>query len=340
MLRRRRRFRLGWVASGTLGARRATFDALADPVRMRIANVARWIDRHTDDVANEMYRRGRQYDVVVFQKAMDDECLVEASALQARGTRVVFDANVNYYDVDGDYEVPGTEPTPDQQRQAIAMTTLADLVIADSTFLLGVVGRFNERALHVPDNVDLDLFSSVRRHEQRSPVRFVWSGVAVKAAPLLDIADALSAVPDAELVVVAERPPDVLPRLEASVPVRFEPWSLRGYANLLADSDVIVSPKRLVNRYELGHTEWKITLGMACGLPAVASPQQSYVEALEGGGGFVARGAEEWRAALTSLAEDVELRRDLGARARATVEERYATPVVARRYLAALREVL
>jgi glycosyltransferase involved in cell wall biosynthesis len=337
---RRKSFRIGWVASDTLGARRPTFATLVDPVQMRIGNVAHWIDRNTDDVETEMYRRSRRYDVVVFHKAMDDDCLAEVSALQRRGTRVVFDANVNYYEVDGDYDVPGTQPTPEQQRQAIAMTSLADLVVADSTFILSVAARFNEHVVHVPDNVDLGLFSLVRRHEDRSPVRFVWSGVAVKADPLLDIADALAKTPDAELLVVAERPPDILPRLQAAIPVRFEPWSIRRYAKLLADSDAIISPKRLVNRYELGHTEWKITLGMACGLPAVASPQQSYIEALEGGGGFVARTADDWGQAFQRLRGDVDLRRDLGARARATVEERYATPVVARRYLDALRELL
>jgi glycosyltransferase involved in cell wall biosynthesis len=340
MLRRRRRHRIGWAASDTLAARRPSFETLVDPVRMRIANVARWIDRNTEDVRNEMYRRGRRYDVVVFQKAMDDENLDEAAALQSNGTRVVFDANVNYYDVEGDYEVPGTRPSEDQQRQAIAMTSLADLVVADSTYLLGVVRRYNAHAVHVPDNVDLDVFSKVRRHEARSPVRFVWSGMSVKALPLLDVADALAAVSEAELVVVAERRPDLLDEIESAVPTRFEPWSLRGYAELLAGCDVILSPKRLVNAYELGHTEWKITLGMACGLPAVASPQQSYVEALGGGGGFIAETKEDWREALGRLARDVELRREQGACARATVEETYSTPVVARRYLDALRELL
>jgi glycosyltransferase involved in cell wall biosynthesis len=94
---------------------------------------------------------------------------------------------------------------------------------------------------------------------------------------------------------------------------------------------VIISPKRLVNGYEVGHTEWKITLGMAAGLPAAASPQRSYVEALEGGGGIVADSPQDWVAAFASL-RDPNLRGELGHRARATVEERYSTPVVARRY--------
>jgi glycosyltransferase involved in cell wall biosynthesis len=86
-----------------------------------------------------------------------------------------------------------------------------------------------------------------------------------------------------------------------------------------------------VNGYELGHTEWKITLGMAAGLPAIASPQRSYIEALEGGGGIVAASREDWVEGLEAL-RDPKRRFELGARARATVVERYSTPVVARRY--------
>ena len=188
--------------------------------------------------------------------------------------------------------------------------------------------RYNERAEWIPDNVDTSLFRPRGAHEGRG-LRLVWSGRSHKAKPLELLAEPLAAVPDAELVVVSDaRPPelDTLPRSS------FEPFSLRGYARTLRRCDAIVSPKRLVNGYELGHTEWKITLGMAAGLPAVGSPQQSYVEAIGAdGGGIVADSADEWTAAFERL-RDPEVRADLGARARRTVEEHYATPIVARRY--------
>ena len=134
-----------------------------------------------------------------------------------------------------------------------------------------------------------------------------------------------------ELVVVSDREPPELAELRAALPTSYERFDLRRYARTLRTSDVIISPKRLVNGYELGHSEWKITLGMAAGLPAVASPQRSYIEALAGGGGIVADSREDWIAALDAL-RDPDRRSELGARARATVEERYSTPVVARRY--------
>ena len=77
------------------------------------------------------------------------------------------------------------------------------------------------------------------------------------------------------------------------------------------------------------------------GLPAVASPQRSYVEAIGHlGGGMVVDGVDDWRDALQKLAADAGLRADLGEKAARTVAEVYATPVVAHRYLDFLRELL
>jgi glycosyltransferase involved in cell wall biosynthesis len=331
--------RVGWATAATLAAERATFRGLETSVAMRIANVARWLNRNTR-VRNELYRPDRRYDVVVFVKAMDERSQAEADLVRGRGGRVVFDANVNYYEIWGEYDLPGTKPTPEQQADALAMTRDAHAVVADSSYILDIVRRLNAKAAWIPDNVDTRLFRPRRRPRDRGPVRLVWSGRSHKAKPLLELRRPLSDLDGVELVVVSDREPDVIGPLREATQVTFEPFSLRGYARLLRECDVIVSPKRLVNGYELGHTEWKITLGMACGLPAVASPQRSYVEAIShGGGGIVADGPDEWREAIERLVEDPELRRELGGRARATVEARYATDVVAPRYLELLRSL-
>jgi len=325
--------RVGWVAAGTLHGSDRSFFALEHAVAMRVANTALWLNANVPALHSEIYRPDRRYDIVVFFKAMDDRCLEEAARVQAYGGKVVFDANVNYYEVWGDYEIEDTRPTEEQRRQAAAMTGAADHVVADSSYLLGIVSRFNGAATWIPDNVDMHLFSGPRARRGDSGLRLVWSGIAKKAQPLLSVADAFAGLRGAELVVVSNAEPRILPELRQAIPCRYVPWSPKRYAKVLRECDVIISPKRLVNAYELGHTEYKITLGMAAGVPAVASPQQSYVEAVTyAGGGRIADTTDEWRAALAELAADPALRADLGERARRTVEERYATPVVARRY--------
>ena len=329
--------RVGWATASTLTAERATFRGLETSVAMRVANVARWLNR-SSRIRNELYRPGRRYDVVVFAKAMDDRAQGEAERVRASGGRVVFDANVNYYEIWGEYDVPRTKPTEEQRHDAETMTRRADAVVADSTYILAIVRRFNERAAWIPDNVDLDVFRPRPSHEGRG-LRLVWSGRAQKARPLTLLREPLTALADVELVVVSDARPPELDELSAVVPVTYEPFSLRRYARILRSCDAIVSPKRLVNGYELGHSEWKITLGMAAGLPAVASPQQSYVEAIGArGGGIVADTPDEWREAFERL-RDAAVRVELGAHARETVEELYSTPVVARRYGDFLLEV-
>jgi glycosyltransferase involved in cell wall biosynthesis len=300
------------------------------PVAMRAANIGRWINRHQRGLQSELYRPSRRYDVVVFLKTMDAATQAEAARIQEAGGRVVFDANVNYYEIWGEYAVLDTRPTDEQRRNAVAMTQLADWVVADSSYLLQVVRKHTERASWIPDNVDTRLFRPARRRDTGA-LRVVWSGMAAKARPLLDVREAL-AVTGAELIVVSNDEPAELAELRHSVPVRYVHFSLRSYAQVLREANVIVSPKRLVNGYELGHTEWKITLGMAAGLAAVASPQQSYIEAISHrGGGIIAAGPGEWWVALDQL-RDARFRAELGRRARETVVERYSTPVVARQY--------
>ncbi len=327
------RLRVGWVASDTLDGWMTSFRKIPPPYSMRINNLARWMNRSSQAVHNEIYRPGRRYDAAVFFKAMGSRCREEVERVKGYGGRVVFDANVNYYEIWGEYDIEDTQPIPEQQRDAIEMTRLADWVVADSSYLLGIVRKHTDRASFIPDNVDLAVYRGIREHRERSPVRLVWSGVAKKAKPLTTIAGALAALEGVELVLVSDGAPAVLEELREAVPCRLVPFGDRRYARVLRGCDVIVSPKRLVNAYELGHTEYKITLGMAVGLPAVASPQQSYVEAIgHAGGGFVCETEKEWREALGRLVHDHALRAELGARARRTVEERYATPVVARQY--------
>src|SRR5579883_1865380 len=324
--------RVGWVVHRTLEGGPTRFRKVPPPVSMRVVNVARWINRHSARMRCEMYRPDGRYDAVVFFKTMDARSREEAERVRAYGGKVVFDANVNYYEIWGSFPIEDTRPTPQQQEEAIAMTTLADWVVADSSYILGVVRRFTDRASWIPDNVDMRRFRRPRHHRPVRPVRLVWSGVAKKAASLLEIRDALASLAGFELVVVSDAPPPSLPRLGEALPCRYVRWGERSYARLLRTMDVIVSPRSLTNSYDLGHTEYKITLGMAAGLPAVASPQQAYVEAIgDSGGGIIAADDAAWRDALLTL-RDPAVRAEMGARAREVVLARYSTPVVARQY--------
>src|SRR6185369_7524446 len=261
--------RVGWVTHDSFPGRKRRFDELEPFTRMRTGRVAEWVNANSELLHNELYRPGKAYDVVVFQKMMDARCQDEARRIRAAGGAVVFDANVNYYEIAGDYFIDGTRPTEQQRADALWMTRFADHVVADSTYLEGVIRPLNPNVTWIPDNVNLDVYRGERVHGQRNPVRLIWSGVSKKAAHLVDIGGVLAATSGIELVIVSDRRPDCLDELETKVPCCVvAPFSDQAYARELLRSDIIISPRRLCNAYELGHTEYKISLGMAVGLPA------------------------------------------------------------------------
>jgi glycosyltransferase involved in cell wall biosynthesis len=333
------RFRVGWVTYDSFPGRKRRLQDLDTFTGMRVGNVARWLNAHVPAIAHELYDPDRRYDVVVFQKMMDARCQAEAEQIKASGGKVLFDANVNYYDISGDYFIPGTQPTDLQRHDALRMTALADWVVADSSFLEQRIRPINSRVTWIPDNVNMRVYRGTRAH-RCGGLRLVWSGIGRKASHLLLIVEVLAGLRDAELVLVTDEAPSCLAELERAIRCRVVRFGDRRYARTLLDCDVIVSPKRLVNAYEMAHTEYKITLGMAVGLPAVASPQPSYVEAIGyAGGGLIADKEAEWTAALETLVADRDARQSMGDAARRTVHECYDTPVIARRYQQLLHRI-
>lgn len=327
--------KVGWITAEfpRRPSRRAVWLKSGAMVTMRYRNVALWLNRH--GFRNSFYRADENYDVVIVIKTFTDAVLGEVNRLRRKGTKVIFDANVNYYYIWGDYTDPKTQPTPELQRAAKQITRLADHVIADSEYLRDVIRDFNPRVTWIPDNVWPLLFRPAKHRARSGQLRLIWSGIAFKADELLLIKEALAAVAGLELWLVTDARPPVMDSLGGKV--RWFRYSDPYYALLLSRADAIISPRYLNNGYNLGHTEYKISLGMARCLPAIASPQPAYVTAIHAdGGGIICDSPSEWAAAFTRLRDDVGLRLEMGRAARRTVEEHYLTPVVAEK----LRQVI
>jgi glycosyltransferase involved in cell wall biosynthesis len=334
-------YSVAWIVADHLKTPFRRFEYLYNSLGMRVSQVAQWVNRYAPDCHCEMYRPDQRYDAVVFFKAMGLSEQKEARKIKDYGGKVIFDANVNYYEIWGKFDTFSNQPTIEQQKDAILVTSEADLCVGDSTKLCELARKHNLKVHWIPDNVNMNVFRFVRKHGPVQPVRLVWSGISFKADHLLLLEDVLPKLKNVELIIVSDMPPPVIKKLTPIVKCRYVPYSDRGYARLLSQCDIIISPKQLVNSYEIGHTEYKITLGMAAGLPAVASPQQSYIEAISyKGGGVIASTSAEWFAALDNLIKNHKLREDLGEKARQTVIERYSTPVVAKKYHQVIKKCL
>ncbi len=326
--------KVGWVVGDNFPDIKAyDFDKLSYSFRMRAGNIAGYLNKKNSLYENEIYNPSKKYDIVVFVKAMSCPARVEAEKIRGYGGKVVFDANVNYYDIWGDYFIPGTKPTESQREEAFFMTNFADAVVADSSYIFDIVKNINKNSFFIPDNVGRLFLNRNREDNGSGGLRLIWSGISKKFLHFKLIEKILKKIKKISLTVVSESYPDYLRTFEESISVRYIPYSDESYAEALSKNDIIVSPKILTNGYAVGHSEYKITLGMAVGLPAIASPQRSYIEAVSFlGGGFIAGNEADWQKYITYFIENRDKIDEIGRKAKETVLSKYSYDVVAREY--------
>ena len=261
----------------------------------------------------EVYRPWRRYDGLVFLKSMGKKAERLAERYRKKGKPVLFDANVNYYRIEGREHYDGMLPSREQQRAAVAMTEAASAVIADSEYIAGECLRHNNYVKWIPDNVEMEQVPAlaIRAHQTRR--RLIWCGEAVKLFELLVIEKILRmfsehidlTVITNDLSVMSRWHSDYKQRIEClldDLDVNVLPY--RGVQHLFESynmADVIISPRFVDNSYNLGHTEWKITLAMACGCIALASPVPSYEKIRNRTSGqeiVICHSSEDWKTAF------------------------------------------
>jgi glycosyltransferase involved in cell wall biosynthesis len=305
----------------------------------------------------EIYRPWRHYEAVVFLKSMGPRCMALAEKLREEGTCVVFEANVDYYTrFAGAAPLDDMSPAAEQRSHATAITQFANAVIASSRHLAEVCKAFNRRTTWVPDNVRLQMRpAKLQRqpfHEGRLQVW--WSGMAAKLFEFLAAEEAFSTLADRihlhlvtdDLEKSRQRwPVDVRERMEkflSRVPHTLHRF--RGIAHLLdlyGNGGVIVSPRFLDTPYNLAHTEWKISLGMACEMPAIASPVPSYLDLAKRSGERaveICAASEDWKHAFERILASPAQLQEAGWQAYVVVKKHYETGVVARQHVAWVAE--
>jgi len=306
----------------------------------------------------ELYRPWRRYAAVVFLKSMGKQCEAKLRQLKGLGIKTVFEANVDYYTEAAGSNLPGElAPTPHQRDTATAMATGVDAVIASSTELASVCTRYAKYAEPVPDNIPPALVpgSNPPCCVRDGVLHLWWSGIVAKLYDFLSVSGSLCAhakylhlhFVTGDFTEARQKWPAEVSRnmnkLLSRMPHTFHPF--RGIPDLLRlyskHGGVIVSPRYLDSPYNRSHTEWKLTLGLACGLPGIGSPQPSYVEAAAFSQGALQICGDEnqWKEAIENILRDPEGARYRGIKGRNAVMENYGTPRVAARHVAVLRRL-
>jgi len=323
---------------------------------MRFGWIASEVNTNPEfDLTYELYRPWRKYDALIFMKALDDRCLRLFERQRKRGGKVIYDANVNFYEEFGEYQFEGMRTGPDLKVRAEYMTRNADGVIADSPYLESVCRRYHDQVCWIPDNVDMRQIPEHNTLPPGRPLRLLWSGQAHKLFEFLAIEEVLRAHRDTiELVLVTnsldqlERcTPDIRHRTQAlleDISHQIVPFtSIQDLWSVYAQGGVCIAPRFLSNAYNLGHTEWKITLAMACGRMALCAPLSSYravSERSKGKGIRVCETLEDWSSAFDELLSgDLDWEGEESA-ARQVVESSYDTRIIARKHAEYILQLL
>ena len=318
---------------------------------MRFGWIADAVNSHAGyGMHYELYRPFRTYDMLIFVKSMNPACMELARQYSAMGKPVLLDINVNSFDPpEGNYYYDGMKPTQEQNENAIAMAKKCDGVMASSLVIEQAAGKYNPVTACIPDNVRLDAVPPDNGSSGLSGkhLRLLWSGQAVKLFDLLAIEDVLRDFrANLELVLVTSdlsamelvyepyrsRLKKLLADLNCRI-IRYE--SIPQLLNVYQEGGIVISPRFMDSPYNLGHTEWKITLGMACGRMAVCSPLRSYREVAKLSGGRGLRICEDsagWSAVFDAmLGNHFDWMQEQTA-AREVVSEHYSSTVIAEKH--------
>jgi len=112
----------------------------------------------------------------------------------------------------------------------------------------------------------------------------------------------------------------------------FVPW--HELPRLLRDVDVCVAPLTANSRFNEAKSAIKWLEAALVETPVVASPTQPFREAIEDGRtGYLADSHEQWVSAITTLLEDVAVRRRIGTQARREALLRWSPHLQGRAYL-------
>ncbi len=238
----------------------------------------------------------------------------------------------------------------DGSRPAVRRAILATLARADRLFALtGATRSFLERVAdprtvrYVPNFVDLENFTAVPDRAQREgPVEVLFVGWIIEAKGLCELLETARRVRGVRFTLVGPVQREFLERIQTELDalsdcVRLLPPAPRSeIIRLYEEADIFVLPT------------WRegfpnvVLEAMAARLPIVATRVGAIPDTIDDGiEGFLIppRDTDALAKALSGLVEDAELRRIMGARARARVEREFSREAVLQR-LAALYDEL
>ena len=206
-------------------------------------------------------------------------------------------------------------------RRFEATARIADHVVAGNEYLAAMFRQRGRPVTVLPTCVDPSHYR-VKQHVETNPINLVWIGSKSTLPYVEQHVEALrlaAARIPLKLITIADRT-----LRDPGFALEHIPWAQETESDALVRGDIGIAPTPC-DRWTLGKCGFKIIQYMAAGLPAIASPVGANAEIVRvGETGLLAQTPQQWAEAIVQLARDVELRRRMGAAARAVVEREYS----------------
>jgi hypothetical protein len=255
------------------------------------------------------------YELVIFQKAYDEESLALAQSLRARGVKTVFDLCDNHF-----YNPAHVAPLRERAERAGRMISAVDAITVSTPELAKLI---EGGAVVIDDAIELPptnpvraAVSHLRAHltaiSRPRRLRLVWYGGYGSEHPPSGLIDLPRVFPNLESVnaqiplelTVLSNSEEMFRRYvgKVSFPVTYHEWRLDTFAEIFRQQDVCIIPLAL-NPFTACKTNNRLVLSLLLGVPVVADPIPSYEEFRD----FVL--FSDWTNSLRTYATNRELRR-------------------------------
>lgn len=219
-----------------------------------------------------------------------------------------------------------------------AICRMAAHVIVGNPYLEQYARKFNDRVTIVPPTIDTESYFVSEIDRDSSVPVIGWTGSFSTVQHLDTLRGALQrlALERKFILRVIGTPSYKIPNVE----VEAITWRAASEVDDLRPIDIGIMPLP-DDSWTKGKCGMKALQFMGLGLPTVCSPVGVNTEIIrDGENGFLAATEADWVDKLGRLLDSVELRKKLGAAARATVEQKYSAKVQAPRVFDVFRSVL
>jgi len=278
-------------------------------------------------VRRQQLEKVSQYDLVIVQKGLTPwRCRGLVEKLVSSGVPFIFDMDDAVY-LKSDIRLPLFFSRWQDDQETLKLLRQARHIVVGNPILEAFAKEHHESVTLIPTVLDTDRYYPDRQEGDSKPLVIGWSGTASTNAYvncLIPVLQKLRGQYGFTFHIMSHHLDSIDVSKLAGIPFQFIRWSRERELESLRKIDIGVMPLP-DNEWTRGKCGAKALLYMSLGIPAVCSPVGVNQEIIQDGiNGFLAANEKEWFEKLALLLENAGLRRQMGEKARQTVEMEYS----------------